>query len=136
VAIEFRHRGWVEGERRAKTLGFLRERGAVFVCVDSPPSRHVPILPPIDAVTDRRLAYLRCHGRNTEGYMRGRTVAERFDYDYSGEEVEGLAERARVLADEAREVHVQFNNNARDYAPKAARRMLVALGQDADPKAG
>jgi uncharacterized protein YecE (DUF72 family) len=56
-------------------------------------------------------------------------VAERFDYDYPTKEVEEIAERARVLADEANEVHVVFNNNARDYAPKAARRMLQALGQ-------
>jgi hypothetical protein len=39
--------------------------------------------------------------------------------------------RARVLADEARDVHVQFNNNARDYAPKAARKTLQTLGQAA-----
>ena len=130
VAIELRHRGWVEGERLEKTLSFLRDRGVGFVSVDAPPGEHFPIMPPIDSVTTERLAYLRCHGRNTEGYMRGRTVAERFDYDYSDEEVEEIADRARVLADDAEEVHVMFNNNARDYAPKAARRMLQALGQD------
>jgi len=34
-----------------------------------------------------------------------------------------------VLADEAREVDVMFNDNARDYASKPVRRMLLALGQ-------
>jgi uncharacterized protein YecE (DUF72 family) len=129
VAVEFRHRGWVERSRRDDALGFLREHDAAFVCVDSPPGEHVPILPPIDAVTSDALAYLRCHGRNTEGYMRGRTVAERFDYDYPDSEVEEIAERSRVLADDAKQVHVMFNNNARDYAPKAAKRMLSALGE-------
>jgi uncharacterized protein YecE (DUF72 family) len=128
VAVEFRHRGWVEGKRREAVLEFLREQGAVFVSVDSPPGKHVPILPPIDAVTCEELAYLRCHGRNTEGYMRGRSVAERFDYDYPDNELEEIGERARVLADEAKEVHVLFNNNARDYAPKAAKRLLSQLG--------
>jgi uncharacterized protein YecE (DUF72 family) len=61
-----------------------------------------------------------------------RSVAERFDYDYPAEELEEVAERARVLSDEADEVPVMFNNNARDYAPKAARRLLQALGQDGD----
>jgi uncharacterized protein YecE (DUF72 family) len=128
VAVEFRHRGWVESKRREAVLEFLREQGAVFVSVDSPPGKHVPILPPIDAVTCEELAYLRCHGRNTEGYMRGRSVAERFDYDYPDNELEEIGERARVLADEAKEVHVLFNNNARDYAPKAAKRLLSQLG--------
>jgi uncharacterized protein YecE (DUF72 family) len=36
VAVEFRHRGWVEGERRGEVLDYLRERGPVFVGVDAP----------------------------------------------------------------------------------------------------
>jgi uncharacterized protein YecE (DUF72 family) len=130
VAVEFRHRGWVEGRRRGESLDYLRDREAIFVGVDSPRGEHFMILPPLDAVTSRRLAYLRCHGRNLDGYLHGRSVAERFDYDYPDGELEEIADRARVLADDANEVHVMFNNNARDYAPKAARRMLQALGQD------
>jgi uncharacterized protein YecE (DUF72 family) len=130
VAVEFRHRGWIEGERRGEVLGYLRERGAVLVGVDAPRSDdHFTILPPLDSVTNSRLAYLRCHGRNLDGYLRGRSVAERFDYDYPADELEEIADRARVLADEAKEVHVMFNNNARDYAPKAARRLLQGLGE-------
>ena len=37
--------------------------------------------------------------------------------------------RARHLAVEADEVHVVFNNNARDFAPKAAERLRRRLGQ-------
>jgi uncharacterized protein YecE (DUF72 family) len=129
VAVEFRHRGWVEGEHRQEVLDYLRERGAIFVGVDAPRAEHFTILPPLDSVTNPRLAYLRCHGRNRDGYLRGRTVAERFDYDYPDGELEEISDRARVLADEAEQVHVMFNNNARDYAPKAARRMLQALGE-------
>jgi uncharacterized protein YecE (DUF72 family) len=129
VAVEFRHRGWVERGRLAELKRYLSGRDAVLVGVDAPRDEHFTILPPVDAVTNRRLAYLRCHGRNLDGYLRGRSVAERFDYDYPTEELEEIAERARVLADEAEEVHVMFNNNARDYAPKAARRLLQALGQ-------
>jgi uncharacterized protein YecE (DUF72 family) len=127
VAVEFRNRNWLAGDRRAETLAYLRECGASFVGVDAPRADHFTIVPSFDAVTNPDLAYLRCHGRNVHGYIQGRTVAERFDYDYPPGEVEEIAERARVLADEAREVHVMFNNNARDYAPKAARRMLQAL---------
>ena len=129
VAVEFRNRHWLEGERRQEVIAYLRDRGAIFVAVDAPHGDHFMIMPPVDVITNPGLAYLRCHGRNLDGYLRGRTVAERFDYDYSREEVEEIADRARVMADEAEEVHVMFNNNARDYAPKAARRMLQALGQ-------
>jgi uncharacterized protein YecE (DUF72 family) len=134
VAVELRNRLWTRFEDRFEhVLDFLSEAGAVFVCVDSPPGEHLPIMPPIDAVTSERLAYLRCHGRNTEGYMHGRTVAERFDYEYSKGEIGEIADRARELAEQAREVHAMFNNNARDLAPKAARLMREALGQDPGP---
>jgi len=133
VAVEFRRRAWADPKRLERVLGFLSEHDAAFVSVDSPPGDHVPIFPAIDAVTDERLAYMRCHGRNTEGYLHGRSVAERFDYEYSGEEIAEIGDRARKLADEAEQVHVMFNNNARELAPKAARALREHLGQDPGP---
>ena len=67
VAVEFRHRFWVHERRREDVLAWLEEHGAAFVCVDAPSGDHVPIMPPVDAVTTDRLAYLRAHRRNTEG---------------------------------------------------------------------
>jgi uncharacterized protein YecE (DUF72 family) len=133
VAIEFRRRSWASPKRFESVLEFLSANDAVFVCVDSPPGEHVPIFPPIDAVTSDRLAYMRCHGRNTEGYLSGRTVAERFDYDYSADELAEIASRAEQLAEEAEQVHVMFNNNARELAPKAGRGLRERLGQDPGP---
>ncbi len=130
LAVEFRHIGWMEGEQGERTLAELAERGAAYVCVDAPRERHVPIMPSVDAVTTKRLAYLRCHGRDADRYMRGRSVAERFDYDYSTSELGEIGERAQELAEEVDQVHVMFNNNARDLAPKAAYRMRKdVLGQ-------
>ncbi|HYU60221.1 MAG TPA: DUF72 domain-containing protein [Solirubrobacterales bacterium] len=130
LAVEFRHIGWMEGEQEKRTLAELAERGAAYVCVDAPRERHVPIMPSVDAVTTKRLAYLRCHGRDADRYMRGRSVAERFDYDYSTSELGEIGERAQELAEEVDQVHVMFNNNARDLAPKAAYRMRKdVLGQ-------
>ena len=37
------------------------------------------------------------------------------------------------MAEEAGEVHLMFNNNARDNAPVSARRMREMLGQDPGP---
>jgi uncharacterized protein YecE (DUF72 family) len=134
VAVEFRYRAWMKEKRRDDVFGYLADRGAVFVAVDAPPADHVTIMPPIDAVTNPRLAYLRCHGRNAEGYMRGRSVAERFDYDYADEELVEVAERAQGMEEQAEQVQVMFNNNARDLAPKAARRLREIVGQDPGPE--
>jgi uncharacterized protein YecE (DUF72 family) len=134
VAVEFRYRAWMREKRRRDVFSYLSDHDAVYVSVDAPLADHVPIMPPIDAVTNNRLAYMRCHGRNERGYMSGRTVAKRFDYDYSDDELEEIADRARTLADDADEVHVLFNNNARELAPKAARRMRQLLGQDPGPE--
>jgi uncharacterized protein YecE (DUF72 family) len=136
VAVELRHRGWVEGERAQETFEFLSEHGAAFVGVDAPPGDHMTIMPPVDAVTDPRLAYLRAHGRNTEGYLTGRSVAERFGWEYTGEELEEIAVRARGLAEQADVVHVSFNNNRSANAPTSAREFRQKLGQDPGPAAG
>lgn len=134
VAVEFRRRSWASSKRFESVLDWLSAHDAVFVSVDTPPGDHVPIFPPIDAVTNDALAYMRCHGRNTEGYLHGRSVAERFDYDYPREELEEIAGRAGELDREAEQVHVMFNNNARELAPKAARALRGILGQDPGPE--
>jgi len=134
VAIEFRRRSWASSKRFEGVLDWLSSHDAGFVCVDTPPGDHVPIFPPIDAVTNDALAYMRCHGRNTEGYLHGRSVAERFDYDYPKDELEEIAGRAKSLDQDAEQVHVMFNNNARELAPKAARALRGILGQDPGPE--
>lgn len=133
VAVELRHRGWVEGEQAARTMEHLSERRAVWVGVDAPRSDHFTIMPPVDAVTREDLAYLRAHGRNAKGYISGRSVAERFGYAYSDGELHEIGERARELGAEAGVVNVMFNNNRGADAPVAARRMRELLGQDVGP---
>jgi uncharacterized protein YecE (DUF72 family) len=133
VAVELRHRGWVRDEREDETLRWFSEREVAFVGVDAPPEDHIPIMPPLDAVTRDDLAYLRLHGRNTKGYLTGKTVAERFGWVYSDEELEEVAGRTRELAESAGEVHVMFNNNRDDDAPSSARRFRALLGQDPGP---
>jgi uncharacterized protein YecE (DUF72 family) len=130
LAVELRNRNWVEAENLQATLEFFRQHQVALALVDAPKASHFTIMPSeLDAVTDPRLVYCRLHGRNTEGYLRGKSVAERFNYDYSDAEIDELAKRAKKLSQEADRVHVIFNNNALDFAPHAAARMRVALGQ-------
>jgi uncharacterized protein YecE (DUF72 family) len=128
VAIELRRSSWVRGERAQRTLDWMEEHGAVWVAVDAPRGEKPTIMPPVDAVTNPRLAYLRAHGRNLEGYVRGRSVAERFGYRYSDTELEEIAGRARELAEQAEEVRVAFNNNRGSDAPVAAARFRELVG--------
>ncbi len=135
VAVEFRHRGWVSDERVAETLDHLADRGTAFVCVDAPPGDEVPIMPAIDAVTRDDLAYMRLHGRDTEGYLHGKSVAERFGWRYTDDELEEIAGRVRGLAEQAEHTQIMFNNNRSDDAPTAASRLRVLMGQDPGPPA-
>lgn len=130
LAIEFRNRNWVVGDQLRSTVDFLRRCGAAFVNIDAPTAEHFTIMPSgLNETTSPKLTYLRLHGRNAHAYLTGKTVAARFDYDYSEDEISEVTERSRQLAREADEVHVIFNNNNLDYAPRAAARLRVALGQ-------
>jgi uncharacterized protein YecE (DUF72 family) len=130
LAIEFRNRNWAVGDQLESTIDFVRKRRAIFVNVDAPASDHFMVMPSdVDEVTNSKVAYLRLHGRNEKAYVTGRTVAARFDYDYSESEIAEVAQRSRKLTKEARELHVIFNNNNLDYAPRAALRLRKALGQ-------
>jgi uncharacterized protein YecE (DUF72 family) len=134
VAIELRNRNWAEGEQLQQTLDFMGKQDAIFVNVDAPAEKHFTIMPSdLNNITNKEAAYLRLHGRDSRAYIRGKTVAARFNYDYSDAEIEEIAARTEDLATKAKEVHVIFNNNARDYAPHAALRLRKALGQLVSP---
>jgi uncharacterized protein YecE (DUF72 family) len=130
VAIELRNRNWVSDRNRDETLSWFADADVVFVDVDAPPDDHFSIMPSgLDVVTSDSLAYLRLHGRNGDGYLKGKSVAERFGWRYDDEELEEVAERVAGLAERAGEVHVAFNNNRGDDAPTAAQRFRALLGQ-------
>ncbi len=130
LVVELRNRNWTEDAQLAKTLAFFRAHQATLSLVDAPEEKHFTIMPSdLNAVTNSALAYLRLHGRDPEAYLRGKTVAERFYYDYNDQEIAEVAARTQELAGEAKEVHVIFNNNALDFAPHAALRLRKALRQ-------
>jgi uncharacterized protein YecE (DUF72 family) len=136
AVVELRNRNWTEGEQLAETLAFFRRQKATLALVDAPNEKHFTIMSSdLNELTNPALAYLRLHGRDPEAYLRGKTVAERFYYDYNDKEIAEVAERAEKLAEDAGEVHVIFNNNALDFAPHAALRLRAALGQISNPPA-
>lgn len=130
LAIELRNRFWLTEERVEETLGWFEDHDVAFVCIDGPHGSSAPtVMPQLDAATREDVAYLRAHGRNLQGYLRGRSVPERFAYRYEDRELEELGERAQDLAQEAANVRLMFNNNRGSDAPEAAARMRELLGQ-------
>jgi len=130
LVVELRNRNWTESETLMQALDFFRRHQTAFALVDAPAEAHFTIMPSdLDEITSPDLTYLRLHGRNADAYLRGKTVADRFNYDYSDEEIRDVAERTKKIARCADQVHVVFNNNALDFAPHAALRLRAALGQ-------
>ena len=125
VVLELRHSEWFDEQHRDETTTFLQEQGVALASIDGPPAdkKHFTIMPALDVITNPRLSYLRLHGRDPKAYLSGKTVAERFNYDYSEAELDEVCERAQHLAAETDATHIVFNNNAKDYAPVAAERL-------------
>ena len=116
------------------TAELLGEHDAAWVVVDAPRIEAKNVMPPIVEVTSPALAYMRLHGRNGATWNTSRTVAERFDYVYSDEEMEEWIDPVLDMAERAQEVAVVFNNNAKDYALRNAARFgeLLSAANDGD----
>jgi uncharacterized protein YecE (DUF72 family) len=127
VAFEPRHRSWVQPGELEPTLEVLAERDAAWVAVDAPDIEVASALPTVLECTSRELGYIRLHGRNKHTWTRGTSVAEKYDYAYSDEELASWLDPALELARQAQEVAVVFNNNARDYALRNAEQFRSLL---------
>ena len=156
LAVELRNRDWVSEGARAPspprprrglgevsnqleaTLDYFKSRRIAFVMVDAPESEHFTVMPSgVNAVTNPKLAYFRLHGRNAEGYIKGRTVADRFDHDYTKPELQQIKGRVDEVVQEYKpaEIHIAANNNRSGYAPRTAEWLTAALVADAKRKA-
>jgi len=133
LAVEFRHRTWLEDRNVDETLSFLEEHDLPFVCVDMPQGFDSS-LPPIAATTAKDLAMVRFHGRDPEQWTKKNvSAAERFRYEYDERELAEWVPKVRDLAETARETHVLMNNCYQDYAVKSARQLASLL--DVEEKA-
>ena len=130
VAVEFRHKSWMEDRNVDETLSFLRERDLPLVCVDMPQGFDSS-LPPIAETTADDLAMVRFHGRDPAAWAtKSETASERFRYDYPVEELREWVPRIEGLAEQARETHVLMNNCYRDFAVRNARELGGLLDLD------
>ncbi len=130
IAVEFRHKSWLEGRNREETIGFLEDNGLPFVCVDMPQGFDSS-LPPIAVATSRDVAMVRFHGRDPKAWTtKSETAAERFRYEYGGPELREWVPKIKELSEQARETHVLMNNCYRDYAVNNARELRSLLDEE------
>ncbi|GAB4259902.1 MAG: DUF72 domain-containing protein [Deferrisomatales bacterium] len=129
VAVELRHRSWLDLRHRDEVLAFERDHELAHVVVDGPQG-FASSVPPVWEVTRREIAVVRLHGRNRETWeKKGLSAAQRFRYLYSEEELEELAAPIRGLAAASDEVHVLFNNCYRDFAQRNAVQLARWIGE-------
>jgi uncharacterized protein YecE (DUF72 family) len=116
VIAELRNRTWAAEARLGQVVDLLNESRISFCLVDEPQVGSGSF-PRLLGVTDPRLVAVRFHGRNVGAwYKQGKTSGDRFNYLYPPEELAEWVPSIRLLANEAEELHLLFNNNRSNYA--------------------
>jgi uncharacterized protein YecE (DUF72 family) len=128
--VEFRHDSWLtEGLESS-----LREHGIGYCAVDEP---QLPgLLPPVVMATTPD-AYVRFHGRNAATWWGARPAAgapasrggDRYDWDYTKDELGSWITRIAQLAEQSRRVYLFFNNCHAGQAARSAKLMQELLRQ-------
>lgn len=109
-AIEVRDRSWL----LPAALEFLRDRRLSLCDIDICQTK--TSIPP-GSWTTGPLGYVRFHGRNRDAWFDSKaTVAQKYDYLYSKEELAPWAERVREIAEGTEATYVIMNNH---FAGKA-----------------
>ena len=131
-AVEFRNPLWLDPDHIERTLSFLADRNMPYVCVDEPQGTRASV-PPVVATT-ARTSVVRFHGRNAEAWAkRGVSVAEKYDWLYSPEELQEWVPGIQRLAGESETVHVLMNNCREDKAVVNAKQLALLLSTTTAP---
>jgi uncharacterized protein YecE (DUF72 family) len=127
VALEVRHRSWIEKENRERFLAVLMEENMALAAVDEP--RLDWTVPFEWVVTATWGTILRFHGRNAPAWnKRNASVAERFNYLYDTSELGAFREASAGLPEKTGRVFLMFNNCFRDNAVRNALQMRKIMG--------
>jgi uncharacterized protein YecE (DUF72 family) len=110
IAIEFRHKSWNTDD----VYRFLEENEMCYVIVDEPQIRN---LFPYRPLKTSDISYFRFHGRNSKWFV---SSSERYNYDYSEEELELFKIDIEKLLRKSLDTFVFFNNCYRGKAVKNA----------------
>jgi uncharacterized protein YecE (DUF72 family) len=107
MAVELRHFSW--SDAAAATGRLLAGHRAAWVQIDEP-KFDSSIRQDLTA-GDSDLLYLRLHGRNAAKWWVHDESEDRYNYTYSGEELEPIAQKAREALARKKQVYLYLNNH-------------------------
>jgi uncharacterized protein YecE (DUF72 family) len=129
LAVELRHREWLDSRHRAETLRFFEEHRLSYVCVDAPPGPE-SALPPL-AVATADPVVIRFHGRDLDAWERGADTGEdRFPSGYRRADLEPWRPRIDKLLAGGHPVHAIFTTGTAETAGRDAGLLLRVLADD------
>lgn len=121
IAVELRHRSW--SDQVVETRALLHGFHATWVWIDEP--KFKDSVQQVEPDTES-FVYMRLHGRNAKAWWRG-SNEERYDYDYSAEELTPIAEKVK-----GRMGYIYANNHPNARAISTARLIRALVGQPAE----
>jgi uncharacterized protein YecE (DUF72 family) len=128
VSVEFRNKTWFAERSLDRTLELEQRLGLVHTVLDAPQGFTSSVGGHWE-VTNPDFAFVRLHGRNTATWeAKGlKAASDRFDYDYSNDELSELAKPIAALVGKAKQTHVVFNNNNGDQGQRNAATLQAVL---------
>ncbi len=129
VAVELRHKSW--SDAIGETLGLLNRFGAALVQIDEPKFRlsiRQNWLPNV-----KGFYYVRLHGRNAKQWWHHEHRDDRYNYLYSGEELQEFAETAGAAKELVKKSYLYTNNH---FAAKSVVNAVMLKAQLGEPIEG
>jgi uncharacterized protein YecE (DUF72 family) len=107
AAVELRHRSWSDAQQETNAL--FDQFRAAWVQIDEPKFES-SIRQDLSA-GDSDIYYVRFHGRNAREWWDHAESEDRYNYFYSDEELEPIAQKARAARDLKKKVYLLMNNH-------------------------
>src|SRR3954469_4173141 len=129
VAVELRHRSWSDAV--ADTVAMLDSFGAAWVQIDEPKFRFSIRQNYLPNVTS--FYYMRLHGRNAAQWWRHDKSEDRYNYLYSGAELQEFADIAGAAKALVKKSYLYTNNH---FASKSVVNAVMLKAQLGEPIEG
>ena len=129
VAVELRHRSW--SDAIADTLTMLNGFGAAWVQIDEPKFRFSIRQNYLPNVTS--FYYMRLHGRNAAQWWRHDKSEDRYNYLYSGSELQEFADIAGAAKTLVKKSYLYTNNH---FSAKSVVNAVMLKAQLGEPIEG
>src|SRR3989441_1027312 len=124
VAVEIRHRSWLQEPARTEFFSYLRQKGYAYVIPDMVQRAY---LPPPDVETTAPWSVVRFHGRNPAMIERRAPTNRVYDYSYTPGELQTRGETVRGLSPKLEGLFLLFYNHYRGQSARNAREIAVML---------